>query len=72
MAHPMTTRQAEVTNRAIIQHLKTRLDSAKGAWAGELPVVLWSYRTTLRRATGESPFILTFGVDVVPQDVELQ
>ena len=27
--------------------------------------VLWAYRTTPRRSTGETPFSLTYGVEVV-------
>lgn len=41
VAHPMASGQAEleVTNRTIIQHLKTRL----GSWADKLTDVPWSY-----------------------------
>ena len=45
--------------------LKKRLDGAKGRWAEELPNVLWAYWTTPRRSTGETPFSLTYGVEVV-------
>ena len=31
----------------------------------ELPHVLWTYRTTPRRSTGETPFSLTYGADAV-------
>ena len=31
----------------------------------ELPHVLWTYRTTLRRSTGETPFLLTYGAEAV-------
>ncbi|KAL0398238.1 UNVERIFIED_CONTAM: hypothetical protein Sradi_2167100 [Sesamum radiatum] len=57
--------QTEVTNRTILQHLKTRLGSAKGAWVDELPSVLWAYRTTPRTTTGESPFNLCYGTEAV-------
>ncbi|KAI3463696.1 hypothetical protein Pfo_020359 [Paulownia fortunei] len=43
--------QIEVTNRIILQQLKTRLGSAKGGWVDELPSILWAYRTTPRRMT---------------------
>ena len=29
----------------------------------ELPHVLWTYRTTPRRSTGETPFSLTYGAE---------
>ena len=52
--------------------LKRRLDGAKGRWAKELPNVLWAYRTTPRRSTGETPFSLTYEAEVViPADVNL-
>ena len=35
------------------------------AWSKELPNVLWAYRTTTRVPTGESPFSLTFGNEIV-------
>ena len=41
------------------------LDDAKGKWAEELPYVLWTYRTTPRRSTGETPFSMTYGAEAV-------
>jgi len=55
----------------ILDGLKKRLDEAKGKWVGELPHVLWSYRTTPRRSTGETPFSMTYGVEaVIPVETE--
>ena len=52
--------------------LKKRLDGAKGKWAEELPNILWAYRTTPRRSTGEISFFLTYGAEVViPAKVNL-
>ena len=34
-------------------------------WPEELPNVLWAYRTTARTSTGETPFRLTYGTEVV-------
>ena len=31
----------------------------------ELPHVLWTYRTTHRRSTGETPFSMTYGAETV-------
>ena len=45
--------------------IQKRLDDAKGKWVEELPHVLWTYRTTPRRSTGETPFSLTYGVETV-------
>ena len=47
--------------------LKKRLDDAKGKWVKKLPHVVWTYWTTLRKSTGETPFSMTYGVeDVIP------
>ena len=45
--------------------LKKRLEDAEGRWTEELPNVLWAYRTTPRRSTGETLFSLTYGVEMV-------
>ena len=45
--------------------MKKRLDNAKGKWVEELPHVFWTYRTTPRRSTGETPFSLTYGAEAV-------
>ena len=45
--------------------LKKRLDDAKGRWVEELPHVLWTYRRTSRKSTGETPFSMTYGAEAV-------
>ena len=45
--------------------LKKRLDGGKGRWAEELLNVLWAYRTTRRRSTGETPFSLTYKAEAM-------
>ena len=68
--HPQANGQKEVTNRTLLKIIKTRLDDAKGAWPEELPNVLWTYRTTTRTPTGETPFKLTYGTEaVIPVEV---
>ena len=63
--YPQSNGQAEAINKTIVNGLKKRLDDAKGKWAEELPSVLWAYRTTPRRSTGETPFSLTYRAEVV-------
>ena len=41
------------------------LDDAKGRWVEELPHVLWTYQTTRRRSTIETPFSMSYGTEVV-------
>ena len=57
--------QAEAVNKVIVTGLKKRLDDAKGRWVGELPHVLWTYRTTPRKSTGETPFSMTYRAKAV-------
>jgi len=54
-----------VTNLTLLKIVKARLEEAKGAWPEELPNVLWAYRTVARTLTGETPFRLTYGTEVV-------
>ena len=54
-----------MTNRTLLKIIKAKLDNAKGAWLEELPNILWAYRTTARTPTGETPFRLTYGTEVV-------
>ena len=49
----------------ILDGIKKRLEEAKGRWVEELPSVLWAYRTTPRRSTGETPFAMAYGTEAV-------
>ena len=63
--YPQSNGQAEATNKTLLSALKKRLEKAKGKWVEELPSVLWAYRTTPGRPTGNTPFALAYGTDVV-------
>ena len=63
--YPQGNRQAKAVNKVIVSGLKKRLDDAKGRWVEELPHVLWTYRTTLRRSTGETPFSMSYGAETI-------
>ena len=64
-AYPQGNEQAEAVNKVIVNRLKERLDVAKGKWVEELPHVLWTYRTTPCRSTGETPFSMIYGAEAV-------
>ena len=64
-AHPKSNCQVEVVNKTIKQTLKKKLEKSKGAWVDELPLVLWSYKTSYQDTTGETPFSLANGVEAV-------
>ena len=54
-----------------MNELKKRLDDAKGKWVEELLHVLWTYRTTPRRPTGETHFSMTYGAEtVIPLEIK--
>jgi transposase InsO family protein len=74
VAHPKSNGQVEMANRLVCAGLKKRLllplKRAAGAWVEELPLVLWSLRTTPNSSTGYTPFFLLFEAEVVlPTDV---
>ena len=63
--YPQGNGQAEAVNKVIVNGLKKRLDDAKGKWVEKLPHILWTYQTTHRRSTGETPFSMTYGAKTV-------
>ncbi|XP_004296026.1 PREDICTED: uncharacterized protein LOC101306711 [Fragaria vesca subsp. vesca] len=71
-AHPQTNGQVEAINKLIKQNLKKRLEDVKGLWAAKLLKVLWTLRTTPIAATGESPYLLSYGTEaVIPVEMEV-
>ncbi|XP_022841838.1 uncharacterized protein LOC111365514 [Olea europaea var. sylvestris] len=72
VSHPQSNGLAEVTNRIILQDLRIRIGNARGDWPDELPSILWVYRTSHKTATGETPFMLAFGLEAtIPVEVSL-
>ncbi|XP_031107130.1 uncharacterized protein LOC116011849 [Ipomoea triloba] len=63
VSYPQANGQVENANRTILDGLKRKLEAAGGAWVEELDSILWTYRTTPRRATGETPFALSYGFE---------
>jgi hypothetical protein len=71
-AYPQGNGQAESSNKTLLDGIKKCMEKAKGRWVEELPSILWTYRTTLRSSTGETPFSLTYGVEaVIPLEIGL-
>ena len=73
-SHPQSNGQVERANGLILSGIKPRLEAplrrAAGAWAEELPSVLWSLRTTPNRSIGFTPFFLVYGAEaVLPSDI---
>ncbi|XP_021762507.1 uncharacterized protein LOC110727248 [Chenopodium quinoa] len=65
VCHPLSNGQAESANKQILNDLKKRVEDQKSKWIEELPVTLWSLRTTKIEATGHSPFELVYGSEAV-------
>ena len=64
--------QAKAINKAIVNGLKKRLEGIKGMWVEEFSNVLWAYRTTPKRSTGETPFSLMYrGEAIISAEVSL-
>ncbi|XP_075665706.1 uncharacterized protein LOC142635438 [Castanea sativa] len=62
--------QVEAVNKVIVSGLKKMLDDAKGKWVDELSHVLWTYRITTCRSTGEKPLSMTYEAEaVIPLEI---
>ena len=70
--YPQSNGQAEASNKTLLSTLKKCLHSAKGKWVEELPGVLWAYRTTSRKPTGESQFAITNKIEaIIPTKIRM-
>ncbi|XP_068492117.1 uncharacterized protein [Phaseolus vulgaris] len=53
-----------------IKRNATRLEKAKGAWAEEVPRIVWAYHTTPQSSTMETPFSLVYGSNaMIPMEI---
>ena len=74
MAHPWANGQVERINGLVLDGLKKRLYDVNtkkcGKWIQELPHVVWGLRMQPSKATGQSPFFLTYGSEaILPADI---
>ena len=69
VAHPRANGQVERINGLVLDGLKKRLYDANtkkgGKWIQELPHIVWGLRTQPSKATGQSPFLLTYGSEAM-------
>ncbi|GAA0169923.1 hypothetical protein LIER_24301 [Lithospermum erythrorhizon] len=66
--YPQGNGQVEMMNDILFKGIKKNMiqsGSKRGAWVDELPIVLWSLRTTPSHATWETPFNLVYGSEAV-------
>ncbi|GFS39342.1 hypothetical protein Acr_00g0062390 [Actinidia rufa] len=49
---------------------KVRLEKSKNEWAENLPSILWAYHTTSKIPTGQTPFSMFYGIElVIPMEI---
>lgn len=63
--YPQANGLAEATNKTILDTLRRRLEEAKGLWPELLLEVLWSFRTTPRMSTLQTPFAVVYGAEAM-------
>ncbi|KAL0448649.1 UNVERIFIED_CONTAM: hypothetical protein Slati_1421300 [Sesamum latifolium] len=73
VVYHQANRHVEVTNRILVQGIKSKLEHEGGQWVDALPGVLWPYRTTSKSTMRETPFNLVYELEVViPAEAELE
>ncbi|GKA35379.1 reverse transcriptase domain-containing protein [Tanacetum coccineum] len=63
--HPQANDLVKRANRSLGEGIKTQLDKRSKDWIGELSHVLWAHRTMIKSSNGETPFLLTYGMNAV-------
>ena len=63
--YPQRNGLAESTNRNIVNSIKKMLFQNKRTWDIKLKYALWSYRVTVKKSIGTSPFQLVYGIDAI-------
>ena len=70
--YSQSNRQVDASNKTLLSTLKKCLHSAKGKWVEELLGVLWVYRTTTRKPTGELALALTYEMEaIIPTEIRM-
>ncbi|GKC64314.1 reverse transcriptase domain-containing protein [Tanacetum coccineum] len=63
--HPQTNGLVERANRSLGEGIKARLGAKNKNWLEEPSHVLWAHRTLIKSNNEETPFSLTYGMEVV-------
>src|SRR5882762_9302052 len=70
--YPQANGQVEVVNKSLKSILQRTIAQSKNNWHIMLYPALWSYRTTVKTATGFSPYQLVHGVEsILPVECEI-
>ncbi|KAM1243183.1 hypothetical protein ACFX2G_035469 [Malus domestica] len=63
--YPQANGQAEASNKILIGILEKMIKERPCMWHLRINEALWAHRTSLRKATGTTPYALTYGHDAM-------
>ena len=69
---PQANGAVEAANKTLKKILAKMTETLKD-WADKVPYALWGYMTSIRTATGATPYSLVYGIEaVLPVEMELE